>query len=121
MNDFELDVNTNDLVVQDGTINLLNREDKVARQSLVINLLTYQGEWFLDLTEGIPYFQQILIKGVTQSFVDSIIKQAIRISPFITSIVSFRSEMTSDSYIVKEFTGTTTNGQIVSITNQTLV
>jgi hypothetical protein len=121
MNDFELGVNTHDLVVQNGTINLLNREDKVARQSLTINLLTYRGEWFLDLAEGIPYFQQILIKGVTQSFVDSIIKQAIRTSPFITSIRSFRSEMTTDSYILREFTGITTNGEIVSITNQTLV
>ena len=63
MNDLELNVQTHDLVIANGTVNLLNTEPKVARQALNINLLLFRGEWFLDLDAGIPYFQEIFQKG----------------------------------------------------------
>lgn len=121
MNDLELDETSHDLVIQDGTFNLLNEEQRVARQTLTINLLFFQGEWFLDLGIGIPYFGSILAKGASKSFVDSIMRDAISNSYQIRAILSFRSTLTPDSYTIDLFEAETVAGEIVSITNQVII
>ena len=121
MNDIKVDLNTHDLVIEDGDLILLNSEAEVSRQTLKINLLFFQGEWFLDLDYGIPYIQRILTKGATKQIIDTIIKNAIRRSYQIQSIETFTSEIKGEEYIVSQFTGVTVDGSIVSITNQVLI
>lgn len=121
MNDLELGLESHDLVIENGDLRLLNGESKVARQTLKLNLLFFQGEWFLDLEYGVPYFQSILSKGASKELVDSIIKQKILESYRIQSIQTFRSSITNNTrYTVDLVTATTTSGEIVSITNQIL-
>lgn len=122
MNDLELDPVTGDLLITNGDFSLLNSEAKVARQSLVINLLFFRGEWFLDLDYGLPYFQRILKKGTNKPIIDSIIRKAILDSYNIASIVTFTSEIQDKTtYKLTKFVGTTTDGEIISITNQVLI
>ncbi len=33
------------------------------RQAINIKLLTFLGEWFLDLTKGVPFFELVLVKA----------------------------------------------------------
>lgn len=122
MNDLELDLESHDLVIDNGDLNLLNKEQRVAQQSLKINLLFFKGEWFVDLEYGVPYFQSILRKGVSKNLVDSIIQQTIRQSYNIDSITDFKSEIINkEEYVITIFEATTTSGEIVSITNQKIV
>ena len=39
-------------------------------QRLRLRLLTFEGEWFLDTTYGVPYFQRILGRKPTKSAID---------------------------------------------------
>jgi hypothetical protein len=63
--DLLLDLETHDLVLTRRDLELVRGADLV-RQRLKQNLLTLRGEWFLDETVGLPYFDEILTKATTQ-------------------------------------------------------
>lgn len=122
MNDLKLDLSTRDLIINTaGDLELINTEQGVARQTLEINLLTYKGEWFLDLNVGVPYFQTILKRGTAKSLVDAIFRQNILASYNISSIEEYVSEVSDGTYTVLRLRATTSEGDIVSITNQRLI
>jgi hypothetical protein len=64
--DLLLDLETHDLVIKNRDLALVRGADLV-RQRLKQNLLTLQGEWFLDAGVGLPYFNEILTKATTQN------------------------------------------------------
>lgn len=67
-------------------------ENKVTlAQRLKIKLLTFQSEWFLDTTIGIPYFQVIFTRGVSKTTIDSIYQEAILSEPDVIEIAEFNS------------------------------
>lgn len=49
----------NDLVIEDGDLKFSKGIDAVVQQCRIA-LQMFQGEWFLDLDAGIPYWQSIL-------------------------------------------------------------
>lgn len=57
--DLQLDPLTHDLVFVDGALQLV--ADPV--QKVKIRLLFIRGEWFLDIEEGVPYFEEIFVKA----------------------------------------------------------
>ena len=75
--------------------------DTVA-QRLKIRLLTFQEEWFLDTTYGVPYFQRILgKKKVTKSSIDIIFQEQILLEPGVKELVEFNSTFSDRQYSVK--------------------
>lgn len=58
-------------------------------QHIKQRLLTFYQEWFLDLSIGIPWFQQILEKPASLAMVEVILQKAIRESPEVKSLTSF--------------------------------
>lgn len=61
--------NNDDLILVDGI-------DSIA-QSLAIGLRFFQGEWFLDLRIGFPYFEEVLRKAPDLNVVRSLFREAI--------------------------------------------
>jgi hypothetical protein len=59
-------------------------------QAIETRLLLYLGEWFLDTSDGTPWFQSILGKPYSSNL-DIYVKQRILGTPNVTSIVSFTS------------------------------
>jgi hypothetical protein len=57
--DLKIDPLTGDLVIEDGDFVWVSGIDAI-EQDLRTALLMFRGEWFLDLTEGVPYHQSIL-------------------------------------------------------------
>ncbi|QGP57352.1 hypothetical protein PsalMR5_04871 (plasmid) [Piscirickettsia salmonis] len=70
----------------------LHLTDSLA-QHLSIKLNTFQGEWFLDNTAGIPYFQNILGNKVDADVIDSIFKKAILEEKDVSTILEFTSSI----------------------------
>lgn len=89
---FKLDPTTNDLIVSGGKISLLSTLQEAVRQRLSIKLKTWQGEWFLDTTYGIPYRQQIIGKGLSKAEIDALYIAEINADPDVQRIVYFNSE-----------------------------
>ena len=59
-----------------------------AKQNLAQNLRILFGEWFLDETLGIPYFQVLFEKGATVETVKAYIQAAALATKGITSVES---------------------------------
>lgn len=82
-----LDSNNN-LIIESGKIKLVEDGAEVV-QKVRSNLLFYLGEWFLDTTKGVPYFEQVFIKPVNLANVESIFKSAIINTTGVARLINF--------------------------------
>lgn len=81
-------------------------------QKIKIRLRTYFGEWFKDTTIGVPYFQEILKKGVSKDYVDTIFIDIIRDTDGVLRVTQYISEITTQGVYRAAFTAETTDNQI---------
>lgn len=76
MLDFALNAKTHDLIIAEGDLIAIDNAERVAQQ-IKIQLLTWLGEWFLDITHGVPYLDYILVKNPNIELARSIFKEQI--------------------------------------------
>ena len=55
----------------------------------------FKGEWFLDQTRGLPYYQTILQKGTGKDVIESLYKQAILAAPGVVDVPFISLTITS--------------------------
>jgi len=91
MTDILLDPETHDTLFINGTTPVTYENRLTVAQRLKIKLLTFRGEYFLNTTEGIPYFQTIFKRGVSKSTIDTIFQEAILSEPDVLEIIEFNS------------------------------
>ncbi len=89
--DLALDTQTHDLPEGGLSFVMASGDERVAQQ-LRIRLRFFLGEWFLDTTEGIPYYQQILLKNPDWDTVNSLIKTEVLSTPDVVELLSFKTE-----------------------------
>jgi hypothetical protein len=77
---------------------LVNTPATVA-QAISTRLKLFQSEWFMDTTDGTPWFQSILGKQFG-SDPNSFIKQRILGTPGVTSILSYTSSISGRTITV---------------------
>ena len=66
-------------------------------QNVKTRLLLLQGEWFLDLTDGVPWLQKIMTKPARTLLANTIIKRRIATTTDVTEIVSYQSSFSSET------------------------
>lgn len=88
--DFKLS-DDNDLVISNGDLVMTTKRSEICKQSLGITLHTWQGEWFLDTTFGVPYLQQIIGVARKKELIDSIFLSTIADNAYVDEIVSYSS------------------------------
>ena len=103
--------NYGDLVYGDFTDYTVSGIDGLV-QRLKIRLQVFLGEWFLDITRGVPYFQQILKKGTSYDEISNSLKLVIAQTLEIEKITSFvlKSSETDARTILISFTVKSTLG-----------
>lgn len=74
--DLAMNVQTGDLVVQNGDLMIVSSGERVAQQVL-ITLREWLGEWFLKTSDGVPYLEYILVKNPNEAHVRQILAEAI--------------------------------------------
>ena len=112
MADLRLGLESHDLVFEGNDFQLTQTESESLAQRLKIKLLSYQGDWFLDQTEGIPYYQSILGKPRAKETIDAIFKSAILEEPEVIQIKSFESSLDNVNRIYSlDFIVLSENGQ----------
>lgn len=87
MIDLKLSADHWDLVV-DIDLSLVVDQPEVV-QHIRQRLQTFLAEWFLDLSVGVPWFQQILGKVQYLSTVTTILKAVVVESPGVKEVTSF--------------------------------
>ncbi|WP_302939527.1 hypothetical protein [Megamonas funiformis] len=85
--DIALNIASNDLVIKNNDLILIDNAERVAQQVL-ITLRFWLGEWFLDTREGVPYLEYILVKNPNMSHIRQILTEKIQSVEGVKSIVS---------------------------------
>lgn len=68
-------------------------------QRLKIRLLSFQNEWFMDTTYGVPWWQRLLgVKQTSKAAADLIFQQQILLEPGVKEITSFESTFVNRKY-----------------------
>lgn len=96
MIDLALDPKTNDLLIIDLGATLVSNVDQVA-QNLAIRLRFLQGEWFLNILAGIPYYQYFFIKNPNQIQIETFLKDEINGTNGVQEITSFSSDFNGNT------------------------
>lgn len=113
MIDIALDPITNDLVFSDFDFSLVDEVSQIM-QNLAIRLRFILGEWFLDITQGVPYFEFFFIKAPNLIQIESILKQEIVETRGILEIVSFESNYESKRRIFTvRFSARSISGEVL--------
>lgn len=84
-------------------------------QAILQRLRMFRGEWFLNKTLGMPYYQQILIKRPNRAGVDIAIQSCVLGTPGVARLISYQSVFNSaDRLISVSFRAAKRTGGIVS-------
>ena len=72
-------------------------EQKEIAQTVVTRLKLFLGEYFRDVTDGTPWFQDVLGKGQSLDIRDAIIKRRVLKTPNVLSIFEFNTDFDLDT------------------------
>lgn len=97
----------------DGNIETVTDGDCV-KQNIRERLQTFLGEWFLDNTVGVPWFQEIFVKPANIGLTESILKKTIIESKYVSRLLefSFSADLKNRNVSVDRFTVLTAFGDI---------
>jgi hypothetical protein len=74
--DLAIDDEEGDLVVDNGDL-VLTYDLESIRQDVRARLRFFAGEWFLNTDEGVPYFENVLVKNPDQSLLRTVFRDII--------------------------------------------
>lgn len=87
MIDIKVDSNR-EFVIENGDLVLIDGGEALA-QKLSIKLKFVLGEWFTNVTYGIPYLQYIWVKNPDLTVIESLLKSAILEEAGVRELASF--------------------------------
>ncbi|WP_341666897.1 hypothetical protein [Alcaligenes sp. SDU_A2] len=83
--DLKLD-NKHDLAVgTDQDLMLVGGAQRI-RQQITVTLLTFLGEWFLDQSWGMPYFEKIMVKAPSRVEIENLVRAKVRDVPGVKAV-----------------------------------
>jgi hypothetical protein len=119
--DLLLDINSNDLDVTTGDLQLTSGAEGIA-QHIRIRLRFFLAEWFLDTRLGIPYFQRILVKNPGTAVVRSILRDVIVSTPGVASMNNFVTDYVGATRTLSvAFTAITTDDEPLEFTEEFII
>ena len=82
-----------DMVFVNGSTPITNEFVDAVAQRVFILLRTFESEWYLNDTTGVPYLTRILGQKVEKSTVDRILQQKILEQSGVADILEFNSTL----------------------------
>ena len=91
--DIRTNVEDGKIIFQNGRIfTTLSRQESL-RQRLDIRIKTQKGTWFLNISYGIDWFNDVFSDTSTRSSVDALIQAEILKEDLVADIIEFRSSV----------------------------
>lgn len=112
MFDIAMGINTNDIILQNGDVLMIDDSERVAQQ-ILITLRFWYGEWFLNTTEGTPYLEYILVKQPNMAHIRQILTEQIQSVEGVKAVTNM--ELTFDQrerHLLVEYTADTDYGLV---------
>ena len=75
--DLLVDQDTGDIIFENGKTLVTSCEAGSVAQRVYIHLRTFQSEWFMNLTYGVPWLQLFSKKGITKSYIDRVLQEEV--------------------------------------------
>lgn len=82
-----------DLELVGGDLVLAMEDRQQVAQHIKQRLLAIEGEWFLDLSVGLPWFSTILGKHRSLDIVESLLRAQIEGTPRVARLTAFQLEI----------------------------
>lgn len=79
----------NDFDLSTGNLQMLSGIESIA-QDIRLALQFFMGEWFLDRSVGVPYFQEVLVKTPDPNALQSIFRKIILGRPGVVSLLDIQ-------------------------------
>ncbi len=89
--------------------------DEVA-QRLFVRFNFFLGEWFLDLTQGTPYFDTIMVKGPTDRIIRTVLGNVIKTTEGVQELTKFSYAISRDRRMTLNFECKLVDGTIFRTT-----
>lgn len=94
--DIYINPSSRDLWIGDaGQTRLTSGVPEAAAQRIAITLLMFAGEWFLDLTAGVNYYRDVLVKNPDLSAVRALFRAKVADDPYVVDVP--RMDLTFDT------------------------
>lgn len=114
--DLVLDPTTNDLDISSGSLELFTDNLSVVAQRVKVAILIRQGEWFRNITEGVPYYQEFFTRKNNKPFIDQFMISYISRVEDVNRVVFYESSIDIARRILNISVGVeTSDGQVVEI------
>lgn len=104
---------------ESGDVSFVNGESGVTSigaedlsQRLQIRLNTFQGEWFMDSTLGVDWWNRVVGKNRSKMAVDALIQEAILKEPDALQILEYSSTISTDRRFSCSFKVRTEGGAV---------
>lgn len=110
--DIAMNVGTNDLILEGNDLLMIDNAERVAQQ-ILITLRFWYGEWFLNVNEGVPYLEYILIKKPNMAHIRQILTEQIQSVEGVKSVTDMTLEFDQRARtLIVEYSATTDYGLI---------
>lgn len=106
-----LDAN-GDMAIEGGKL-VLTSGVEATRQRLEQRLKLFFGEWFLDKSRGVPYFEQVFTKQPNPTLIDAVFKREILLDPAMRELQEFSLDLDPETRVLTvRFRARTDDGPI---------
>ena len=96
-----VDPETNDIFLSEsGNLPFSTTVAQCAAMRLKAKLHTFKGEWFLDYTKGVEYFDDVLVKSPNLQIVERVLRTAIEEDEDVREILAYSQEFDQKSRVL---------------------
>ena len=85
-----------DLKIEARDLTFVDESRRVAQQ-MRIRLCSFRGEWFLQRSYGLPYFEEILVKGPLLDRVSGLFYDALRTVPDVEQVTDLTFDLVAST------------------------
>lgn len=107
---------SNEFIIEKGEFVLVSDGAQVV-QNVKEKLLSYEDDFFLDRTHGLPYYQSMFTKPVNLNLTESLLKAEILSTEGVQQLLSFQTQFNSVTRVLAvTFTFETIYGDVQGVT-----